>query len=252
MTKCLKISIVTAVYNREKTIEQAVNSVNEQSYSNVEHLIIDGGSTDDTLKIIRQKNLPRIRVFSEPDTGIYDALNKGIILAKGEVIGIMHSDDFFANSHVIKKVAQAFDDRKVEAVYGDLDYVSSSDPSRIIRHWRSADFNMKRLMRGWMPPHPSLFLRRSVFDRLGLYDTTYKIASDYEAILRYFGKGNIQSIYLPEVLVKMRVGGESNRNLGRIIQKSREDYRALRSNKMGGLTTVAWKNLSKIPQFIVK
>lgn len=252
MEEHLKISIVTAVYNREKTVGQAVDSVHEQSYSNVEHLIIDGGSTDNTLQVIRQQERLGIRVFSAPDNGIYDALNKGIMLATGEVIGVMHSDDFFADRHVLEKVARAFEDPKIEAVYGDLDYISASDPTRIVRHWRSANFDMKRLMRGWMPPHPSLFLRRSVFERLGPYDTTYKIAADYEAILRYFGKGNIHSVYLPEVLIKMRVGGESNRSLGRIIQKSREDYRALRSNKMGGFATVAWKNLSKIPQFIFK
>jgi len=134
-------------------------------------------------------------------------------------------------------------------VYGDLDYVAKDNPSRVIRRWRSGEYDRRRLARGWMPPHPTLFLRRSVIERLGGYDTDYQIAADYEAILRYLGPGAIRLAYLPEVLVKMRLGGESNRSIARMVRKSREDYRALRTSKVGGVSALVWKNLSKLPQF---
>lgn len=193
-----------------------------------------------------------MRIVSEPDRGIYDALNKGIRAATGDVIGLVHSDDFLAHPLVLERVAARFAETGADAVYGDLDYVSASDTTRVIRHWRSGAFTPQKLARGWMPPHPALFLRREVFERLGSYDTSYRIAADYDAILRYFGRGGICPAYLPEVLVKMRVGGESNRSLGRILRKSREDYRALRSNGVSGLGALVWKNASKLPQFILK
>ncbi len=248
----LKLSIVTAVYNREATVAQAIASVAAQSYGDVEHVIIDGASSDGTLAEVNRHAHPGMRVISEPDRGIYDALNKGITLATGEVVGLMHSDDFFAHDRVLETVAAAFARTGADAVYGDLDYVAAGDTGRIIRHWRSGAFTPGRLARGWMPPHPTLFLRRDAMLRLGLYDTDYRIAADYEAVLRWFGKGGLSLAYVPQVLVKMRVGGESNRSLGRILRKSREDYRALRSTGVGGLPALAWKNLSKLPQFLKK
>ncbi len=248
----LKFSIITAVYNRQATIAQAISSVSNQTYSNVEHLIIDGASTDGTLAAIDRLAHPRMRIISEPDQGIYDALNKGIREAHGEIIGLVHSDDFFSHSNVLEKVALAFAATGVDAVYGDLDYVAADDTDRVIRHWRSGTFSPGRLARGWMPPHPTLFVRRDAMMHLGLYNTEYRIAADYEAILRWFGKGGLSLTYVPEVLVKMRVGGESNRSLGRILRKSREDYSALRTNGVGGVGALAWKNLSKLPQFLKK
>jgi glycosyltransferase len=193
-----------------------------------------------------------MRVISAPDRGIYDALNKGITLATGEVVGLMHSDDFFAHDRVLETVAATFARTGADAVYGDLDYVAAKDTDRIIRHWQSGAFTPQRLARGWMPPHPTLFVRRDAMLRLGLYDTDYRIAADYEAVLRWFGKGGLSLAYIPEVLVKMRVGGESNRSLDRILRKSREDYRALRSTGVGGLPALVWKKLSKLPQFLKK
>lgn len=248
----MKLSIITAVYNRKATIAQAIESVASQTYENVEHLIIDGASKDGTLAEVRRLAHPGMRVISEPDRGIYDALNKGIRHATGDVVGLMHSDDFFANDRVLEKVAFAFACTGADAVYGDLDYVAAQETSRVIRRWRSGEFAPHLLARGWMPPHPTLFVRREQMTRLGLYDTDYRIAADYEAILRWFGKGGLQLAYIPEVLVKMRVGGESNRSVGRILQKSREDYRALRTNNVGGVRALAWKNLSKITQFLKK
>lgn len=245
----MTISIITAVYNRAATIGQALDSVARQTHRDIEHLIIDGASTDATLAAIARHQTPITRLISEPDNGIYDALNKGLHHARGDIIGLVHSDDFLAHDHVLARIAHAFADPAIDAVYGDLDYVAADDPDRIIRRWRAGPFSPAALRRGWMPPHPALFIRRRLVDAHGAYDTSYRIAADYEAILRWFGHAPIRAAYLPQVLVKMRVGGESNRSLERIWRKSREDYRALRHHRVGGLATLALKNLTKLPQF---
>lgn len=245
----MKISIVTAVFNRETTIAEALASVAAQTHADYEHLVIDGASRDATLQVAKSCGHDRLRICSEPDEGIYDALNKGMRLTTGEVIGLVHSDDVLAHPHVLTRVAAAFADPAVDAAYGDLDYVTAEDTSRIVRRWRSGHYRPGRLRWGWMPPHPALFIRRRIFETLGGYDTTYRIAADYDAILRWFGRGGIRAVYIPEVFVKMRMGGESNRSLERILRKSREDYRALRSNRIGGLVSLAAKNLRKLPQF---
>jgi len=245
----LKISIITAVYNRSSTIGQAVESVKAQQFSPVEHIIQDGGSVDGTLEIIDELANANTHAISEPDTGIYDAINRGIARASGEVCGVMHSDDFFAHDRVLSMVADAFLDEQIDGVYGDLDYVAADDPTRVIRQWKSGQYVRARLSRGWMPPHPTLYLRREVFERWGVYDTRYHISADYDAMLRYLVMGQIKLAYIPEVLVKMRVGGESNRSLGRVLLKSREDLQAIRRNGVGGVGTLVCKNLSKIPQF---
>lgn len=245
----IQISVVTAVYNRKSTVLDAVHSVQAQTYPHVEHVIQDGSSSDGTLDLLKRLDDPRIQLESRPDRGIYDAINKGIGRATGDVIGLMHSDDFFASPDVLTTVAEAFADPDVQGVYGDLDYVAAQDTSQIVRKWRSGPYTPDKLGQGWMPPHPTLYLRRSVFETWGLYDTTFEIAADYDAMLRYLAKGEIKLAYIPRVMVKMRVGGESNRSLGRILQKSREDYRALHRNGVGGLGTLAAKNLSKIKQF---
>jgi glycosyltransferase involved in cell wall biosynthesis len=246
----MTISIITAVFNRADTIGRALASVQTQTFADTEHLIIDAQSTDGTLDTIRRQQTPAVRLISEPDGGIYDALNKGMRLARGEIIGLVHSDDFLAHARVLERVAQAFSDPSVDAVYGDLDYVAADNSERIIRHWRAGSFKPQKLRWGWMPPHPTLFVRRRVVETHGAYDTRYRIAADYDAILRWFG-GGIRSTYIPEVLVKMRVGGESNRSLERVLLKSKEDLAALRKNKIGGVGTLALKNLSKISQFLI-
>lgn len=248
----MKISVVTAVFNRAGTIREAITSVQRQSYAHVEHVIQDGGSNDGTLEKISELSNESTRLTSERDDGIYDAINRGIKRASGDVIGLLHSDDFLAGAEVISKVAAKFADPQIDGVYGDLQYVSAGDTDRVIRHWTSGEYNPRLLAKGWMPPHPTLYLRREVFDRFGLYDTSFSIAADYDAMLRYLAQGGIKLAYIPEVMVKMRLGGESNRSLERILQKSREDYRAIRKNQVGGLGTLAAKNLSKIGQFFVK
>ena len=251
----MKISIITAVFNRADSIAGALRSVQAQSWHNVEHVVVDGASTDGTLQLLQAcLNAPAragyLATFtSEPDKGIYDALNKGLARASGDVIGLMHSDDYFADDEVLASVAAAFADPAVDAVYGDLDYVAKADTSRIVRRWRSGAYSPARLAHGWMPPHPTLFLRRSVIERWGGFDTQFRIAADYDAILRYFGQGRIRPAYIPRVLVKMRLGGESNRSLGRIWLKTREDFSALKRNGVGGLGALVWKNVGKVGQF---
>lgn len=244
-----KISIITAVLNRRSTIGSAIRSVQSQTYYNIEHIIQDGGSTDGTLDIIKQTMNSSTSFVSEPDCGIYDAINRGIERASGDIIGLMHSDDVFHNPMVISKVASAFADPKVDLVYGDLEYVSPNNLSKVVRHWVAGEYHPTLLKRGWMPPHPTLYLRRSVFDEYGSYDCSLQIAADYDAILRFLGRANLKIVYIPEVLVKMRLGGESNRSLKRIIRKSLEDLIAIRRNGVGGMMTLLLKNLRKLPQF---
>lgn len=247
----MKISIVTAVHNRVDTVADAIRSLHRQSFKEVEHLIQDGGSTDGTLEVIAGLSNESTSLQSEPDGGIYPAINRAIIRSKGDIVGLLHSDDFYASSTVLEKVAAAFRDSAVDGVYGDLQYVSVGDPPRVVRHWRSGRCTALQIALGWMPPHPTLFLRRTVFDRWGLYNTDFRIAADYDAMLRWIVGGRINLAYIPEVLVKMRVGGESNGSFSRVFLKSREDYRAIRRNGVGGVGTLLAKNLRKIPQFLV-
>lgn len=244
------ISIVTAVYNRASTVGEAIASVRAQTHPAVEHIIQDGGSSDGTLEVISAERHPDLHLVSAPDRGIYDAINKGIERAAGDVIGLVHSDDFLAAPNILSLVAQAFTDIEVDAVYGDLDYVAAEDTGRIIRRWRSCAFTPELLARGWMPPHPTLFLRREVFAQHGAYDTSFRIAADYDAILRWFGEPGFRAVHVPEVFVKMRTGGASNASLRHLLRKSREDYRALRANRVGGIATLARKNLQKVRQFL--
>lgn len=248
----MKISVVTAVYNRVDTIGAAIASVQGQTHPELEHVVQDGGSRDGTLEAVRAAANGATVIVSERDDGIYDAINRGIGNATGDIIGLMHSDDFFAHDQVLERVAARFADPAVDGVYGDLQYVSAGNPARVVRHWRSGEYAPGLLRKGWMPPHPTLYLRREVFDRYGLYDTSFDIAADYDAMLRYLVRGQIRLAYIPEVLVKMRVGGESNRSLERIVRKSREDLRALRNNGVGGIGVLIRKNTSKIGQFLAR
>lgn len=218
--------------------------------TSVEHVIQDGGSTDGTLDLIGNLMNKSIVLKSQKDSGIYDAIDRGIARSTGGIIGLMHSDDFYASPFVLEKVAAAFLDPLVDGVYGDLQYVSSTNPQRSVRYWRSGHCTRRNIAFGWMPPHPTLFLRREIFDRWGSYDAELRIAADYDAMLRWIVKGRIRLSYIPQVLVKMRVGGESNRSLKQIVRKSREDYVAIKRNGVGGMVTLVAKNLRKIPQFV--
>ena len=248
----LTISVVTAVLNRATTIGPALASLQAQTWRCVEHIVIDGASTDGTLELLCAQRDRLAILVSERDGGMYAALNRGLACASGDVVGFLHSDDLYADERVLERVAQAFDDRAVDGVYGDLDYVARNDPSRVIRHWCARLYDPGQLAWGWMPPHPTLYLRRSVFETYGGFDTSLRIAADYDAILRYLTRGKIQLQYIPEVLVKMRLGGKSNRNLSDVLRKTREDYTTLRRHQTGGVGTLILKNLRKLPQFVVR
>jgi glycosyltransferase involved in cell wall biosynthesis len=248
----IQISVVTAVFNRVHTVGDAIKSVQSQTHGNVQQILVDGASTDGTLALLKDSIGPNAILVSEPDEGIYDALNKGLALATGDVVGVMHSDDYFADDKVLADVADAFADPTVDAVYGDLDYVDASDTSRVVRHWKAGPYVHERLGWGWMPPHPTLFVRRKVTERLGGYDTRYQIAADYDWVLRYLGHARIRVKYVPRVLVKMRAGGESNQSFQKIARKSWEDWLVMRRNKIGafgGIGSLLWKNISKVRQF---
>ena len=246
----MKLSIVTATFNRAGTVRRAIDSLQSQTHENYEHLVQDGGSTDGTLELIKASSDERTCLISEPDRGIYDALNRAIARSTGDAIGLLHSDDFFASATVLEVVAEAFKNPAIDAVYGDLHYVSKVNTSRVVRNWTSGAFTRKSLGQGWMPPHPALFVRRACMNLPRAYDTSYSISADYDFVLSCFSKPGFTAEYVPQVFVKMRVGGESNRSLGRIVKKSSEDYRALRANGVGGLRVLLRKNLRKIRQFV--
>lgn len=246
----LKVSVITAVYNRERTVQQALESVFSQSYSNLESIVIDGKSTDGTIAILEQFRSKVNVLISENDNGIYDALNKGIKYATGDVVGFLHADDVFENNEVISKIAAMFQDSSIDAVYGDLVYVRHDNLNKVIRYWISGLYSDAALKRGWMPPHPTFYVRRAVYDRLGVFDTRYRIAADYDTVLRFLAVGKIRAAYIPEVLVRMRAGGISNRSIKTIVRKSLEDIDVLRRNKVGGFWTLLNKNLRKVSQFL--
>jgi glycosyltransferase involved in cell wall biosynthesis len=246
----LHISVITAVLNRSATLGGCLRSVREQCWPNVEHIVVDGGSTDGSLRILENGKAHISKVISEPDLGLYDALNKGIGNASGDVVGFMHADDEFATPNALARIAAAFKDPAVGAVYGDLVYVNKNDVSRIVRYWRAGNYRRDQLSQGWMPPHPTFYVRRDVYARLGAFDTRYRIAADYENMLRILWRGRVQAAYIPEVLVRMRMGGMSNASLYTMLRKSREDYAAMRQNGLGGLQALLLKNVTKLPQFM--
>lgn len=245
------ISIITTTYNSEEFLESALQSYLLQDYREKEWVVIDGASKDQTLEILDRNRNYIDHLVSEPDQGIYEALNKGIALSRGEVIGILHSDDLFASADVLKKVAQQFKDNpELLAVYGDLQYIDRADPSKIIRNWISGNGSIQKLAFGWMPPHPALFIRKTCFTAMGNYNLKYNSAADYDLILRFFYKNKIKVAYIPEVLVKMRVGGLSNKTLKNRIKANQEDRQAMKENGINLPWLVAMlKPLRKVSQY---
>ena len=248
----LRVSVITAVLNRASTLESALRSVHGQTGADVEHIVIDGGSTDGTLALLARHKAGIAKMVSEPDGGLYDALNKGIRQASGDVIGFLHADDEFAAPDALARIAHAFGNPAVEAVYGDLVYVKQNDASRVVRYWRAGTYQRDQFMHGWMPPHPTFYVRAGIYSRFGGFDTRYRLAADYENMLRILWRGGVQATYVPQVLVRMRMGGMSNKSLLNMLRKSREDYAAMRQNGIGGLQTLFLKNVMKLPQFVTK
>lgn len=217
----MKISVITVCYNNAETIKDTIESVARQHGVEVEHIIIDGASKDGTLGVIKNHNSVSLLV-SEPDKGIYDAMNKGILLATGDIIGTLNADDFYIDEDVLKKVAQVFTDSNVEACYADLVYVSQLDKNKIVRYWKSRDYVSGLFKSGWVPAHPTFFARKSTYDRLGGFDLNYKIAADFELLFRFIELNKVKNKYLPEVLVKMRLGGTTNKNFSNVLSQNRE------------------------------
>lgn len=232
MDKRPKISIITASFFSEKTIRDTLESVNRQTYPNIDHVMIDGASSDKTLRIINEVGKRVAHVTSEPDQGIFDAYNKGLAASKGEVIGILNSDDYYANPNVIERVMKAFEDHSVDAVYADLVYVDQKDTSKIVRHWKSRPYKPGDFLRGFSPAHPTLFLRRRVYDKTGGFDPSFRYSGDYEYMLRAFHVHGLKSIYVPEVIVRMRTGGATGGSLPFIKKQNMEILRALESQNV--------------------
>jgi glycosyltransferase involved in cell wall biosynthesis len=223
----MKISIITVVHNNERTIQEAIRSVLAQDHSDVEYLIIDGASTDGTMEAIQPFRDKIAHLISEPDGGIYEAMNKGIVRSTGEIVGMLNSDDLYAHSAVLSRVAELFESNPLlEAVYADLVYVKPNRVDQIVRYWRSKPYSPGYFSRGEVPPHPTFFVRRRVYDRLGVFDTRFRLAADYELMFRFMEKYRIKSQAVEEVWIRMRLGGTTNRSLRNILRGNWEIRRA--------------------------
>jgi glycosyltransferase involved in cell wall biosynthesis len=225
----LKLTIITVAYNSAATIADTVRSVANQTYSNIEHLVVDGQSNDLTLQVVEANRHPGLIICSEPDHGIYDAMNKGLSRATGEVIGFLNSDDFYADATVLEKIAAAFQDETVEACFADLVYVNQ-DTTRVARYWKSKPFIKGDFSKGWCPAHPTFYIRKSALQRFGLFDQSFKLAADVEFMMRYLEQGGVKSIYIPHVFVRMRLGGATNQSWKNIWKQNNEIFVALRKN----------------------
>jgi glycosyltransferase len=245
----VKVSIVTVAYNSAATIGDTLASVAAQTHPDIEHIVVDGASTDDTLTVVRAQGARVAHLVSEPDRGIYDAMNKGLSLCSGDFVGFLNADDMLAAPNSVSAIAGAGADGGIDAICGDLVYVRQEQPEQILRYWRCGEFSARRLRYGWMPPHPTLYVRRARLIELGGFDTDLRIAADYDLMLRLLQRPGIEVAYLPQVLVRMRTGGASNRSLAALMSKSREDLTALRRSGTGGVFTLFCKNARKLPQF---
>lgn len=246
----MKISVVNAVFNRQATIQNAIDSVIAQKYDDIEHIVIDGMSDDGTSQIIQANSANITLSIREPDEGIYDALNKGIRVATGDVIGFLHADDMFADDEVLTRIHDKFAEGQFDAVYGDLVYVDFDDPQKIVRYWRSGPYSVHKFRRGWMPPHPTVYVRKEIYEQFGGYRIDLGSAADYECMIRLMFKHRIRVGYLPDVLVRMRVGGKSNASIKNRMAANRDDRQAWIENGLIPPIGLRFtKPFSKLPQY---
>jgi glycosyltransferase involved in cell wall biosynthesis len=248
----MKFSIITASFNSESTIRDTLDSILEQSYEDFEVLVIDGNSSDSTCKIVKSYNDNRIKLFSENDLGIYFAMNKGFEKSSGDIIGFLNSDDFFAHSRVLEFYIDQFN-FGYDCCYGDIQYVTkvSRNLCKPIRLWKSGEYEKKRLSSGWIPPHPSFYAKRELFERLGKFDINYKFASDFDLICRFISYGNVKTKYLEGVQVKMRIGGITNKNFKNIYLGNKEILNSLKKNKLKPVTFFfLYKILERFKQYL--
>lgn len=245
----MKISIITASYNSAATIADTLRSVAAQTYRDIEHIVVDGASTDDTLQIVGRVGGPNLRVVSEPDKGIYDAMNKGLALATGDVVGLLNSDDCYADARVLERVAHAMRNPLVDACFGDLEFVDQQDMNRVLRYWKPGPHSAGACAKGWMPPHPTFYVRRQAYERHGGFDLSFRMAADFEMSLRLLDVAKLKSTYIPEVLVRMRTGGASNRGFASVVRNNRETSRAcIKHGFPGGLRFLTSRMLLKLPE----
>jgi len=249
----LKISIITVCYNSSKTIEDTIKSVLSQSYSNIEYIIIDGLSTDNTLDIINKYKDQITSIVSKKDNGLYDAINKGIDLATGDIIANLNSDDFYIDNNVITDIVTKFEQEKTDLLYSDLYYVEEENTNKVTRYWKSGEYKKGLFYKGWMPPHPTFFVKKEIYNKYGVFNLQLKSAADYEIMLRFIHKYECTVSYLNRVTVRMRVGGVSNASLTNRIKANREDKKAWKINGLKPKPfTFILKPLSKITQFFNK
>lgn len=241
----MKITVITVCRNAATTLGACLDSVREQTHAEVEHWIIDGASTDGTAGLLAEtaRRHPGLRVLSEPDTGLYDAMNKGLALATGDVVGFLNADDLFAHENVLGEVAAALADPTMDACHADLCYVRADEPSRIVRYWKSRPFRSGLFRLGWMPPHPTFYARRSVYEKHGGFDTRFRFGADWDLLLRLFEVARVSSVHVPSLWVRMRVGGVSNRSWGNIVKNNLECLRAFRKY---GLRPSPWYPFAKL------
>jgi len=224
----MKVSIITVTYNSALTLRDTIESVKNQSYPNIEHIIIDGVSKDDTVQIARSYG--HLKVISEPDKGLFDAMNKGILLATGEVIGVLNSDDFFTHNNCVSIIVDELKKSGADAVHGDVGFVNPDNLTKMVRHFSSKNFKLKKFTKGYTPPHPSFYAKKECYDKYGLFNADYRIAADYELMMRFMFTHKISTHYIDEILVYMRTGGISNKSLKNRYNLNKEIIRACKDN----------------------
>ncbi len=249
----MKITIITVAYNSERTIRDTMESVLAQSFQNYEYIVVDGSSMDGTMDVVREMETRfhgRLKKISEQDHGIYDAMNKGIKMASGDIIGILNSDDIFHDNYVMEHIVKAFDENPdADAIYADLFYVRRNNTNKVARKWRTG--KQRSFAKGWLPAHPSFYVKKSVYERYGLFNLDYKLAADFEMMLRLVERYHIKIAYLPIPLVRMRLGGATNRSIKNIIQQDRECVRAFYENDIPvSRLYLLYRWLPKIKQFL--
>lgn len=249
----LRVTIITSVFNACRTLPQAIESVLAQTYPEIEYIVVDGMSTDGSDECVSRYGNGIRRYIREPDTGIYNAWNKGLAAATGDVIGFLNADDFLKNNTVIEQLADRFADPATDGLYGDLLYIRAQPPHQVVRYWKSGDYEPNRFRWGWMPPHPTVYLRRSCYERFGGFREDFDIAADYELLVRMMVRHRIWMQYLPQVMIQMRVGGKSNASLRNRLRANAEDRKAWLINDMQPPLGLRWtKPLRKIPQYLFR
>ena len=247
----MKISIITVCFNSEETIRDTITSIESQSYDDIEYIVVDGGSTDKTFELVKKSPIVTYSV-SEPDDGIYDAMNKGIRMATGDIIGILNADDFYADKDVLSQVSKSFEMQSIDAVYADLVYVNQKLTKKVVRLWKSKAYTTDLFKQAWVPPHPTFFVRKRVYDEFGMFKLKYQLAADFELLFRMIEVKKINTVYLPKILVKMRIGGATNSNLSNIIKQNKEIVSVLKAH-YDDFSTIKWasyKLFDRITQFI--